>query len=71
MESQKALDTALSAKLPSMLTTVDARVKRQALACQQTQNAISEIELAIKDADSAQMDIEDKPKADNNAPKRR
>lgn len=58
-ESQKALEAAIVAKMPSLMVTVDARVKRQAEALRVGQSAIKELEDAIAVADSPQMDIED------------
>lgn len=45
--------------MPSLMVTVDARVKRQAEALRVGQSAIKELEDAIAVADSPQMDIED------------
>lgn len=56
-KSKEALDVALANSMVSLATQCDARCKRQAAACGATQAAIVEIERAIADFESRQIDF--------------
>lgn len=51
------MDLALANKMVALATAADARCKRQAAACAQTQAMIVEIEAAIKAEDDAQAEL--------------
>lgn len=55
METKEALDAAISARVPSVVASVDARLRRQAAAYEITKAAIVELEAAIASASSDQI----------------
>lgn len=56
-QTKVALDAAVSQRMVSLMTQLDARMRRQSLAVQGTQAAIVELEDGIAKADTAQQDL--------------
>lgn len=61
LETKASLDAAMAAKLPSLMQSIDARLRRQTEAAAGTQAAIVELEAAIGkiDADQRELDLKD------------